>query len=74
MAENAGTSKLAKARKNLVRFFKDIRTELKKVIWPTRQQLVNNTVTVLLTCLVVGMVIWIADGALTKIVEWTLAK
>ncbi len=74
MAENAGTSKMAKARKNLVRFFKDIRTELKKVIWPTREQLTNNTITVLLTCLVVGAVIWIADGVLTKIVEWTLAK
>lgn len=74
MAENAGTSKLAKARKNFVRFFKDIRTELKKVIWPTRQQLVNNTITVLLTCFVVGMVIWVADFALENLVRWTLAK
>lgn len=74
MAENAGTSKLAKARKNLVRFFKDIRTELKKVIWPSRKQLINNTVTVLLTCLAVGIVIWIADEALTYLVKWTLAK
>lgn len=74
MAENAGTSKLVKARKNLVRFFKDIRTELKKVIWPTKQQLTNNTVTVLLTCLVVGAIIWIADEALSYLVKWTLAK
>lgn len=74
MAENAGTSKLAKARKNLVRFFKDIRTELKKVIWPTRQQLVNNTITVLLTCFVVGAIIWVADEALNYLVKWTLAK
>ncbi len=74
MAENAGTSKLARARKNLVRFFKDIRTELKKVIWPTRQQLTNNTITVLLTCLVVGAIIWVADEALNYIVKWTLAK
>jgi preprotein translocase, SecE subunit, bacterial len=75
MAENTGaskTSKLEKARKNFTRFFKDIRTELKKVIWPTRQQLFNNTVTVLLTCLVVGAIIWIADEILMKIVEWTL--
>lgn len=75
MAENTGaskTSKLDKARKNFIRFFKDIRTELKKVIWPTRQQLTNNTVTVLLTCLVVGAVIWVADFVLMKIVEWTL--
>lgn len=74
MAENAGTSKFAKARKNFVRFFRDIRTELKKVIWPTREQLTNNTITVLLTCLVVGAIIWIADEALNYLVKWTLAK
>ena len=74
MAENAGTSKLAKARKNLVRFFKDIKTELKKVIWPTRQQLTNNTITVLLTCFVVGGIIWVADLALDNLVKWTLSK
>lgn len=74
MAENAGTSKLANFRKNSVRFFKDIRAELKKVIWPTRQQLLNNTVTVLLVCLLVGIVIWVADEALTKLVEWTLTR
>lgn len=74
MAENAGTSKLANFRRNVVRFFKDIRAELKKVIWPTRQQLVNNTITVLLVCLIIGAIIWIADEALTKIVEWTLMK
>ena len=74
MAENAGTSKMAKARKNLVRFFKDIRTELKKVIWPTRQQLMNNTITVLITCFVVGAIIWVADFALDNVVRWTLAK
>jgi preprotein translocase subunit SecE len=74
MAENAGTSKLAIARKNFIRFFKDIRTELKKVIWPTREQLTKNTVTVLMVCLVVGAIIWIADGVLEKILEWTMAK
>ncbi|NJD04298.1 MAG: preprotein translocase subunit SecE [Ruminiclostridium sp.] len=74
MAENAGTSKLALARKNIVRFFKDIRTELKKVIWPTRQQLINNTFSVLLACFVIGMIIWIADQALDQIIRLTLAK
>ena len=74
MAENAGTSRLANFRKNTVRFFKDIRSELKKVIWPTRKQLFNNTVTVLLVCLLIGIIIWVADEALTKLVEWTLTK
>lgn len=80
MAENTVTSKqakpskLANARKNTVKFFKDVRSELKKVIWPTRQQLINNTTTVLVVCLLVGALIWIVDQGLTKVVEWTLTK
>lgn len=74
MTENARTSKLAEFRKKFVRFFKDIRTELKKVIWPTRKQLVNSTVSVLLICLLIGAVIWISDGILGKIIEWTLTN
>jgi preprotein translocase subunit SecE len=74
MTENARTSKLDNARKKIVKFFKDIRNELKKVIWPTKDQLINNTITVLMVCLLVGAVIWISDEVLTKVVEWTLTK
>lgn len=74
MTEIARTSKLDNARKKIVKFFKDIRNELKKVIWPTKDQLINNTITVLLVCLLVGAVIWISDEVLTKVVEWTLTK
>lgn len=74
MAENTRTSKLAAIRKNLVKFFRDVRTELKKVIWPTREQLTNNTVTVLLMCLIVGAIIWAADWFLTEVMKWTLAR
>ncbi|MDO8686235.1 MAG: preprotein translocase subunit SecE [Clostridiales bacterium] len=74
MTEHASPKKLANIRKNVVKFFKDIRMELKKVIWPNRKQLVNNTGTVLMACLVVGAIIWIIDLGLTKIIEITLAR
>jgi preprotein translocase subunit SecE len=74
MAEKVGTSKLSRLKNRFVRFFKDVRAELKKVIWPTRQQLINNTGTVLLFCLAIGIIIWVADYALSAIVGWTLTK
>lgn len=74
MTENARTSKLANARKKIVKFFKDIRNELKKVIWPTKNQLINSTVSVLMICFLIGAVIWVSDAVLAKIVEWTLAR
>ncbi len=43
------------------KFFKDLKAEIKKVIWPTRKQLVNNTSVVIICILVVGIGIWILD-------------
>lgn len=74
MTENARTSKLANAKKRFVKFFKDIRNELKKVIWPTRSQLTNHTLSVLIICFLIGAIIWVSDAVLGKIVEWTLTR
>lgn len=43
------------------KFFKDIKSELKKVTWPTRKQLINNTLIVFAYILVVGVAIWVLD-------------
>lgn len=50
--------------RRISKFFKEIRAELKKVIWPTRQQLVNYTLVVFAACLFVGIVVWLADFGL----------
>ena len=64
MADEVKVSKLRNTQKGISKFFREIRSELKRVIWPTREQLINNTVTVLIACLVVGVIIWVADFAL----------
>ncbi|NLM75890.1 MAG: preprotein translocase subunit SecE [Clostridiaceae bacterium] len=46
------------------KFFKEIRMEMKKVIWPTRKQLINNTLVVFLACFSIGIVVWLADAVL----------
>jgi len=74
MADIAKASKFGNAGKNLLRFFRDVRNELKKVIWPNWEQLVNNTSTVLLACLVIGIIIWLFDFALVKLSEVIFIK
>ena len=74
MPENTRTSKLGITRTKIGRFFKDIRNELKKVIWPTREQLIKSTVSVLVICFLLGGIIWVSDLILGKIVGWTLTK
>lgn len=55
---------LKATQRKIIKFINEIRLELKKVIWPTRKQLINNTSTVLLVCLFVGIIIWILDDAI----------
>ena len=73
MAENE-TKKVSwfkKSGQGIVKLYKEVKVELKKVIWPSRTQLINNTGTVLLFCLIIGCIIWVADlgfGELSKVV------
>ena len=48
----------SKAKKQ---FFKDFKAELKKVIWPTPKQLVNNTSAVVAIVLVTAAIVFVLD-------------
>ena len=47
--------------KNKKSFFKDFKAELKKVIWPTPKQLVNNTVAVITIVLITAAIVFVLD-------------
>ena len=44
------------------KWFKEMKSELKKVQWPTRKQTINNTVIVIVCCIIVGICIWVFDA------------
>lgn len=54
-------AKDAKNKKENKHFFKDFKAELKKVIWPTPKQLVNNTVAVITIVLITGIIVFALD-------------
>ena len=51
------------------RFFRELRSELKKVVWPTKQQMINNTIIVLFCVLLVGVFIWAFDAVAGLVVN-----
>ena len=51
-----------RAGKRIARWFREMRSELKKVVWPTGKDTAKNTGTVLLCSLCVGACIWIFDA------------
>ena len=48
------------------KFFKDCRSEFKKLVWPTRQQLAKNSSVVLVSMIVVGACLSLVDFGLGK--------
>lgn len=51
------------------RWFREMRSELKKVQWPTRKQTVNNTLIVIACVIVVGICIWVFDALAGAVVR-----
>ena len=45
----------------IARFFRELRSELKKVVWPTPKQVLKNTLIVLACVLVIGVFVWMFD-------------
>ena len=50
-----------KDKKENKHFFKDFKAELKRVIWPTPKQLVNNTVAVITIVLITAIIVFALD-------------
>lgn len=61
-----------KARISFREYFKGIKTETKKVVWPTRKELVSYTSVVVFTCFVFGLGFWIVDSAFLAALKYVL--
>ena len=53
---------MAKKTNKIVGYFKEVKSELKKVVWPSFKQVKNNTLIVIACVLIIGAFIWICDG------------
>ena len=55
--------------KRIGRWFREMRSELKKVVWTSKSQMVNNTLVVLACVVVVGIFIWVFDAVAGVVVN-----
>ena len=65
MAEVKKENWFKRAWSAVCRYFRELRSELKKVVWPTPKQVGKNTLVVGACVLVVGIFIWLLDLAST---------
>ncbi len=58
--------------KRMKNFFKDYKSEITKIVWPSRKTVVKNVIVVLIMCLLVGAFIWVLDWALAQLLSLIL--
>ena len=72
MADNAAAKKpgfIEKAK----RFFRDIKGEVKKVVWPGKSQIINNTGIVIVVVLISSVFIGCFDTIMTFLIKLFLS-
>ena len=61
MAEAKKKNWFARSWGAICRYFRELRSELKKVVWSSPKQVLKNTLIVLISVVVVGVFIWVFD-------------
>ena len=54
----------------VVEFFRDSRMELRKVVWPTREETVQTTLVVAVMVIALALILWMMDGVLVWMIGW----
>ncbi|AGH82342.1 preprotein translocase subunit SecE [Psychromonas sp. CNPT3] len=56
--------------KTFIEFATDARSEVRKVVWPTRQETVQTTLIILAVSTIVGLILWGLDGIFVRVIEY----
>ena len=62
-------AKPAKKKGGFGQWFHDMKVEMKKIVWPTKETTIKNTGIVIGMCACVGVFLWIFDAAAFTIVQ-----
>ncbi|WKE67418.1 preprotein translocase subunit SecE [Gallaecimonas kandeliae] len=65
-----GLASLTRKGKEALAFAKESRTEVRKVVWPTRQETVHTTLIIMAAVAVMGLLLWMMDGILVRVIGW----
>ncbi|SHO55768.1 preprotein translocase subunit SecE [Vibrio quintilis] len=53
-----------------IKFAREAKIEVRKVVWPTRQETIQTTLIVLAVCVVMALALWGIDGIMVRLVAF----
>lgn len=59
---------------SIIRFFLEVKSELAKVVWPSRQETIKYTAAVILISVAVAVILGAVDYGLIKLLETFINK
>ncbi|MDR3478014.1 MAG: preprotein translocase subunit SecE [Gammaproteobacteria bacterium] len=66
----ASVAAMTQKGKQAISFARESRMELRKVVWPTRQETVQTTLMIAVMVLVLSIILWALDGVLVWLIGW----
>ena len=69
-----GLQNLKSQPARLVEFLKDVRSEMRKVIWPSRPEVQSTTTVVLVTVFIFAAYFWLVDTIIGRAIEALLHR
>jgi preprotein translocase subunit SecE len=54
---------------NIIGFGREARMEVRKVVWPTRQETVQTTFMVIVAVIIIGIFLWLIDMVLAQAIQ-----
>ncbi len=71
---STGLQQLKSQPERLKEFLKDVRSEMRKVVWPTRPEVQSTTVVVLVTVFIFATYFWLVDNIIGRAIEALLHR
>jgi preprotein translocase subunit SecE len=65
----SNTTKTQKTKRN---WFKGLRAEFKKVVWPDRPSIAKRTLVVIIVAVILGVLITMVDGVIQRVLDFVL--
>ncbi len=54
-------------------FFKGVKGEFKKIVWPSFSTVAKNTAVVVVFCVIIGLLVWVLDLLFGGLFSWVVS-
>lgn len=59
-----------KEKRSATKFLREVRLEMSKVTWPSREELVSSTIVVVIAVAIAGVYIAVFDALFSRVISW----